>query len=378
MDKYQNVAIVIHPLLEWGGAEQTLRVFISMFDRVTVYTSYTQHSYLEENFPGLNVKSSIPFRGDFIKSIRGELTPLQPLLYKMIKPSGYDLVIVISDGFEKLIRLPGGTRIINYILTPPRFLWMSGGGSKREGGRPTFMIYDKLLKSPLSALWKRWDRSGARRYTENISISNEVRNRVEGIYGLKSEVIYPPVEVSEVTPNHGVREDFFLFLNRIEEYKGIKVAIDAAIKGKVKLKVAGKGSKLDEMIRYVEQNQAQQYVEFLGFVSEDDKYRLLGTCQALLYPVYKEDFGIVPVEASAAGTPVIAFASGGALETVVDGETGYLFKQYTADSLLGAISRFKEEAGSISSAECRKHAGSFSIEVFKDRFSGYLDGSEKR
>jgi glycosyltransferase involved in cell wall biosynthesis len=155
-----------------------------------------------------------------------------------------------------------------------------------------------------------------------------------------------------------------LYLGRVEEYKGVELMIRAVAKSKKKLKVAGTGSALEDMKRLVKELNAEDNIEFLGYVEDSLKGELIYNCKGLIFPVRDEDFGIVPVEANAAGCPVLAYKGGGVLETIVDGKTGLFFSEYTVESLSKALDEWDEYH--FDAEDCLNQSQKFSFEVFQN------------
>ena len=371
----RSIALVVHPLHTAGGAERHLQAMWMKYDYpgVRVFTAWYKQELVDQLFPGREdrIRTSflqkLPLIGKF-----PELTPLYPYIYGFFDLSDYDLVIALSDGFEKSVRFKDSSKAILYILTPPRFLWLDSR-SETAKRRWTYKLYNWFLSPILHPYWRWIDKKSANQYGHVLVISKEIQKRVKKFYGMDSEVLYPPVDIQHLKYNQdkNKREDWYLYLSRIVKYKGVDQAIKACVKGGYKFKIAGTGADYDEMVELVERLGAQDQVEFLGYVSDEEKADLYTRCKALLYPVYDEDFGIVPVEANASGTPVIAYKNGGVKETIIDGKTGLLYEDYTVDGLLNAIREFEKR--SWSSQVCRRQAEKFSREEFERKLLEIVD-----
>ncbi len=374
--EYKNVAIIIHPLHTWGGAEYNLDVMARLFNNPTVYTAWYNDTFVQEHLNRYKIRSSFLQRLPFKKKLYKYLIPFLPSAYRSLDLNGHDLVIVVSDGFEKFIKKPVNVDLIHYILTPARFLWMNNGSYSSNNA--LYLFYKRFLSKFMTNSWQRQDKQYAKQADRTLAISKAVQKRVAKYYGLDSVVVYPPVESYKMKYNRSVenREDWFLYLGRVESYKGVDIAIQACVETGSKLKVAGTGSELDQMKELVKDLHAKHLIGFLGFVSEKMKRELLYKCRALIYPVMDEDFGIVPVEANASGCPVIAYKSGGVEETVVDGRTGIFFDRRNVEDLAKALSKY--DAKAFSAEECRKRSLEFSREAFENKIRNEINGLIKR
>ena len=181
---------------------------------------------------------------------------------------------------------------------------------------------------------EKWDRQTAEQVDHFVAISQTVANRIKKIYQRESDIIYPPVNCSFYQPGKS-DGDYFLIVSRLNAYKRIDLAVEVFNQLGLPLKIIGQGPDAGRLKRLAKDN-----IEFLGKLPDDEVAKSLAECRALIFPG-EEDFGIVPVEAMSAGRPVVAFASGGAKETVIDGQTGLFFEEATAKSLTQALKRFQ-------------------------------------
>jgi glycosyltransferase involved in cell wall biosynthesis len=362
----EKIALVVHPLVLWGGGEYYLRVLSDLLPTAPIYTAWYNPSFVNNHFPDRRIMASHLQKLPLKKRFSRELIPLLPKAYKKFDFSGFKLVIVVSDAFEKNLTIANNTKVWLHILTPPRFLWLENRASQASK-RITYRLYKSLFEHKLHQKWQKIDIEATRRADFITSISNTVAQRVKRFYNLDSEVLYPPVELYNHNQNTKPlpREDWFLYFGRIEAYKGIELAIRACIRLKKKLKVAGTGSDAERLKTIANEMNGSNYIQFIGFVSEEEKWDLYRRCKALIYPVKDEDFGIVPVEANSAGTPVIAYAGGGAIETIMDGETGFLFRDYSVDALCKKMTAIKSM--SIDKEVCRNQAQLFSRDIFEGK-----------
>lgn len=362
-----KVAIVTDQLNRWGGAEYMVSVVAGVFPDAPIYTSVADKDFVENNFANRTIKKSFIQILPFKKRFRDEYIPLYPLAFKLFNLKKYDVVISISAAFAKFVRTSSRTRHIFICLTPPRFLWSPDTRSKSQENKLTYRIYKSLFEKRMHERLRKKDIAAASRADKVVSISQEVAKRVKKHYKIDSEVIYPPVEVSEIEPNNDikVRGDCFLYFGRVETYKGVELAIRACIAAEKKIIIAGTGSDMKRMQNLVRQEKAGELIQFEGFVTEAKKISLFQKSRALIYPVKDEDFGIVPVEANAAGCPVIAYRGGGVVETMSESNprTAVFFDKYDVESLESILRNFGRYK--ILPQNCRKQANNFAREIFE-------------
>jgi len=222
----------------------------------------------------------------------------------------------------------------------------------------------------LTSLLRRWDLNSNKKVDLFIANSKNIGNRIKKIYNRNSEVIYPPVETDKFFITNKIN-NYFLVVSRLNAYKRLDIVIEAFNKLKLPLRIIGVGP----YRRYLE-SKAEPNVEFLGKVNEELLIRNYAYCQALIFPG-EEDFGIVPLEAQASGRPVIAYAKGGALETVIDGITGIFFKEQTADSLISAIKHFEKIKNNFDPKKIMENAMRFDKGMFQERIKSFINSKYK-
>jgi len=260
------------------------------------------------------------------------LLPLYAYTFEHMDLSGYDLVLSVTSAFAHGVHTSPHAAHICYCLTPARFLWDYDAYVARENlGRAVRVVLPLLIRS-----LRRWDRQVAERVTEFVGISKVVQQRILQVYGRDAEVIYPPTDVQRFRPSLQ-HADYFLIMSRLVPYKRIDLAVQALSRLGLPLVVIGEGRDRPAL-----EAMAAPNVRFLGWVDDAAAGLYMAGCRALIFPG-EEDFGIAPVEAQAAGRPVIAYAGGGALETIVEGVTGLFFREQTPESLADAITRFRDQ-----------------------------------
>lgn len=374
-----KVAIVHDYLKEYGGAERVVETLLEVWPNAPVYTTVFlpefagPHRLRVEKW---NIKTSflqnIPFKAKLISLFRF----IAPLVFYSMDLSGFDVVITSTAGTytsPNFVRIGKKTLLINYCHTPPRYLYgyPVANDWKNNMFRRTLLILGQIPMYFLRIL----DKMAAQVPNFVIANSKEVAGRIKRFYGRDAIVIYPPVEIPKLE-NGLKKENYYLIGGRVSRHKGHDIAIKAFTKLGYKLKVFGgtfASYGLDQFKAGAGDN-----IEFLGEVSEAEKWNLMKHAKAFVFPSEQEDFGIAPVEAMASGTPVIALGQAGPLETVIDGKTGLFFKERTVESLIKAVNRFNDLGRrSITAQNCINQAKKFSKERFKKEMLQFVDAQVK-
>lgn len=345
-----RVAITADWLNSYGGGERVLMQLRRMFPDAPVYTTVYNPEALPASVRDWDIRTSFLQRIPFAKKRHQPFLPLMPMAFEQFDMSEYDLVITTNSACAKgVITRPGALNIC-YCYTPCRYIWDLYHDYTRD-------LRGRGLFAPVAHWLRVWDRLSADRVDHFIGISHEVAARIRRHYRREPEVIYPPVDVDRIRPNGRPPEDFYLVVARLVPYKRIDLAVQAATRLGRRLIVVGDGSARRRL-----ESLAGPTVEFLGRQSDERVADLMSRCRAFLFPGW-EDFGIAPVEAQAAGRPVIAYGRGGAAETVVDGATGVLFEEQTAEAVVEAMLR--ADRISFDPAVCRRNAERFGNGVFR-------------
>ena len=375
-----KVAVVTDPLYKRGGAEDHVRGILAAFPKAELFTAYYDPKFTDDYYPHVKVHHSFM---QYLPGVRGVMHYVyllfHPWAYQSFRFDKFDVVVSISISFGKFVKTKNIPHV-NICMSPPKFFWGKEGRTLKDKNKFKgfnkfmFSFYSFFMDTFLERIWQKWDLEAARRCTKMIATSNVVKERIKKIYGIDADVIYPPVDTKPLEKIKKVnrKENWFLYSGRVETYKGVKLAIEACVKAGVPLKVVGKGDDLDGMQQLVQKLNAKGYVKFLGYVSDEEKFDLMSRAQALLFPVRHEDFGIVPVEANASGTPVIAFKEGGVLETISENnpKTGIFFEKYSSDELAKILKKFK--ATDFDPDNCRKQANNFAPEIFVYKLQNYV------
>ena len=356
-----RVALVHDWLNQMGGAENVLKVLAEMFPRAPIYTSIYAPQRVAPFFRSLDIRVSWMNRLPGVASHHLWYLPFYPLAFESFDLSEYDLVISNKSAFAHSVITPPQTVHISYCLTPTRFLWQYHAYRRREGiGR----VANALLQ-PILTWQRQFDRLAADRVDHFVAISREVQARIRKFYRRDSTVIHPPVDTQRFVPTSDPPQDYYLVVSRLIPYKRVDLAVAACTRLGVPLIVVGDGRDRKALERM-----AGPTVQFLGWVEEDTLVRLMQRARAFIFPGL-EDFGIAPVEAMACGRPVIAYAGGGALDTVVPGETGEFFYQQTPEALAAVLQDF--DPGRYDPLACRARAEMFDTRLFRARFRAFVD-----
>ena len=353
-----KTALLHYWLTNMRGGEKVLAALGEMFPKSEVYTHALGKGMRDEGretkWRGHEVRESFIAHLPFGRKWPQAYLPLMPFANRRFNLDGYDLIISSESGPIKGICKPMGARHICYCHTPMRYVWdmydeyyaMAG-----LGGKIAMKLFTPYMRYE--------DMKSADSVDAFVANSQFVADRIKRIYGRDAAVVHPPVDVDFFAGTYE-KGDYYFLAGQLIGYKRPDLAIAACVKTGRKIVVIGNGNQRATLEK---QYAANPLVTFLGRVSDDELKATYGGAKALLFPGL-EDFGIVPVEAQAAGTPVIAYGRGGALETVRVGETGLFFPEQTVESLNAAIESF--EARSWSSDACRANATNFTLQAFKD------------
>lgn len=357
-----KIALVHDWLNQIGGAEDVLEALKRNFPASPLYTSIYADSLMPAHYQGWDIRPLWLDRLPAIHRRHQAYLPVYPFGWQSLKLDSYDVILSNKSGFCHGLRISPEALHICYCLTPTRYLWQLENYLAGEdiGGAATALL------RPFVPLLQRWDYAAAQRVSHFIAISSAIKERISRFYGRESDVIFPPVDTArfESAATDQI-EDYFLIVSRLIPYKRIDIAVQAATELGVKLKIAGAGRDSQRL-----QALAGKGVEFLGYVPDPDLPRLMAGCRALIFPGL-EDFGITPLQAQAAGRPVIAYGGGGALDTVIPGVTGEHFPEMAADGLKAVWRRFDERL--YNPEAIRQHARNFDVSVFDARIKAFVE-----
>lgn len=332
------------------GGERVLEILCEGFPSAPIYTLIHNRRAISSTI------NSHPVHTSWLQHLPGipryyrHLLPFFPSAMEHFKPVPADLLISTSHCVAKNIRPRPPAAHLCYCFTPMRYAWLF---QDEYLGRRSLK---RLLARPVLAWLRSHDRATAAHVTRFVAISRHVQKRIQDFYGLNADVVYPPVELDRWTPDLRPPDSYDLAASALVPYKRLDIAVRAYTRLNRRLKIVGVGSERPAL-----QRMAGPSVEFLGWRSDEELLELYRRCHCLVFPG-EEDFGIVPLEAQACGRPVVAYARGGALETVVDGVSGVFFHQQTVDALIDAVQMCGKrpwDSGSI-----RQHAEQFGVPAF--------------
>ena len=356
-----KVALVYDRVNKWGGAERVLLVLHEMFPQAPLYTAVYDANCAPwaKVFPA--VISTFLQKFPLAKSSH-ELYPwLTPLAFETLRFDDYDLVISVTSADAKGIITKPSTFHLCYCLTPTRYLW-----SHEQLYKKTLDPAAEFISRPVFNYLKSWDKISAHRPDAYVAISQTVQSRISKYYGLSSEIVYPPVDVyafSQPSPAPNLK-DFFLYVGRLVAYKQAQLLIETFNDLKLPLAIIGTGHLEDKLKRMAAPN-----IHFLGHLDQTELVAYYQHARAVLF-IHEEDFGLVPVEAHAAGTPVIGLNRGGAAETIIHNQTGILLDSDAPEVIKNAILNF--DPTQFDKGFIKSHAQKFTKDRFKKEFTGTL------
>lgn len=349
-----RVALVHDWLLTMGGAERVLEAVASLYPDAPIYSLIADPAALSAPLAQRTHHQSMIARLPMARRWYNRYLPLMPWAVEHLDLRAYDLVLSDCSAVAKGVRVAPGAVHVSYIHSPMRYLWDLYPEYRRQAGPAT-----RLVMAATFPRLRRWDRAAAQRPTVLLANSHAVQARIHAHYGRKSRVLFPPVAVERFNP-HRPRGNYFLVLSRLVAYKRFDLAVAAANQLQVPLVVAGDGPERPRLERL-----AGPTVTFVGRPSDQAAARLLEEARALVLPG-EEDFGIVMAEALAAGTPVVAYGAGGALDIVTPEETGWLFYEQTPEALTEAMARVSQQV--FAPDRLRRQAERFAPRRFLDQY----------
>jgi len=360
----RKVAIIHYWLVNMRGGERVLEALCELYPQADIYTHVLDRRAISSKLQRRRIRTTFINRLPWAIKFYQLYLPLMPLALEKLDLTGYDLVISSESGPAKGVIAAPDSLHVCYCHSPMRYLWDMHGDYLRSAGLPVRLLF------PLLAHYLRiWDRHSATGVDKFIANSAFVAKRIRKYYRREAEVIHPPVVVDEFYISEQL-DDYYLLLGQLVRYKRADLAVEAFNRLDKPLLVVGEGEMLSKLKAMANGN-----IRFLGKQPFEQIKYYLAHCQALIFPGV-EDFGIVPVEAMASGRPVIAFAAGGALETVRDNETGLFFTEQTPESLIEAVERFERSRARFHPAIIRRHAEGFSREIFKRLIVEFIDSNQ--
>ncbi len=361
-----KIAIVHDFLREYGGAERVVEVMHDMWPEAPVYTSFVDWKRLGVHATRLkswDIRPSWVQHNWLVRTFHSPLRFLAPHIWSSFDLSEYDVVISSSGWFMcRGVKVAKPAVHICYIHHPPRNLYGYATGGLWQRYWPV-----RAYTAIINFFQRHYDYETAQKVDYFVANSKETARRVKKFYRRDSTVIYPPVTAENSRGQKKQKKEYFLSVGRLMWAKRIDLIIEAANKLQLPLKIVGRGPE-EANLRAL----AGPTVEFCGAVSDSELSQLYAGARATIFAALDEDFGIVPVESQAYGTPVIALAQGGVLETVVDEKTGVFFDTPTEDSLLKAIKKFMDIKKDWS-RDCVAQSKKFGAQLFKRELKKFVE-----
>jgi glycosyltransferase involved in cell wall biosynthesis len=355
-----RVALIHYWLVKMRGGEKVLESLCRMYPQADIYVNVLDTEKISELIASHRIETtfinSLPFASKFYKNY----LPLMPIALEHLDLRGYDLIISSESGPAKGVIVPPEAMHICYCHSPMRYIWNMYHDYRQRVG-----LFKQMFMPPLAHYIRMWDSITATRVHHFVANSFGVSRRIEAYYGRKSDVIYPPVDVSSFQPAPASEVgDHYLMVGELVPYKRPDLAIEAFNLTGKKLIVIGEGE-MERRLRMV----SSPNITFLGRQPFDVLRQHYARCKAVIFPG-EEDFGIVPVEALASGRPVVAFGKGGATETIEEGRSGVFFREQTVKSLIDAIERLDNI--DIDPVDLVQRASQFNIDRFERNFGHYV------
>ncbi|KIP87243.1 glycosyl transferase [Stenotrophomonas maltophilia] len=364
-----KVAIIHYWFVTWRGGEKVIEQLLRLYPDADVFTHVATPDIERNHLAGHQVKRTFISRLPFAGKLYQKYLPIMPFALEQLDLSAYDLVVSSESGPAKNVITHPDALHVCYCHSPMRYVWDMYHLYLADAGRLT-----RLLMRPLMHYLRLADSVSASRVDHFVANSAFIARRIDKCYRREAKVIHPPVDLDSFELRTD-KEDYYLLLGQLTAYKKADLVMDAFLRNGKRLIIIGEGEQLDAM-----RAKATDKVMVLGRQPFSALKAHLGSSKALIFPGV-EDFGIVPLEAMASGTPVIAFAKGGALETVIESDdaasaTGLFFHEQSIDAINDAVDRFECLPQPISPQACRAQAEKFGPLRFREDFSAFIQ--EKR
>jgi len=368
MQGSMKVAIVHYWLVNMRGGEKVIEALLEMFPDADIYTHVYNPKAISNLINRHNIITSRINRFPFAKRLYQFYMPLMPRALMDFDLQKYDLVISSESGPAKGVVPNPNAFHLCFCHSPMRYLW----DMYHEYFRGTGFFVRFFMKRLIPSL-RVWDISSANMVDRFVANSHYVAKRIRRIYNRDAEVVSVPVNVEKYFSTERKPADYYLFFGQVTGYKRADLAMEACLKSGRKLVVAGDGARKKMRKKYSKSG----LIRFAGRVSDEEAATLLSEARALLFPGI-EDLGLVPIEANAAGCPVIAFREGGALDTVKEKVTGIFFDEQTPESLIAAMDCFEESEAHFRNREpFQNHVQQFSKAAFIGRIRKTLEKKER-
>ncbi len=381
-----KIAIIHDWLTGMRGGEKCLEVFCRLYPQADLFTLIHLPGKVSSVIESRKIHTSFLQSFPSIETKYRHYLPLMPFAIERLKLKGYDLILSSSHCVAKGVLPEKGSLHISYCYTPMRYIWdQYDQYFNLESSGALTSTAMKLIAPSL----RRWDVRSSRRVDEFIAISRHVQKRIKKYYDRESSVIYPPVDSKFYSPTEERPQDFFLIVSAFAPYKRVDLAVEAFNQLGYPLVIVGEGQRAKELRKFASPN-----IRFTGWLSDEEIRSYYARCRAFVF-CGEEDFGITPLEAQAMGRPVIGFAKGGILETVVPDRatwkaetgiaeamtahpTGVFFYEQTPEALLAAVKHFETIEKRFEPESIRNHAVQFDLDVFSDRIQHFIEACYRK
>ena len=358
----RKVALVHDWLNGMRGGEKCLEVLCELFPEADLYTLIHEKGTLSAKIEAMSIRTSFVQSMPFgLKKYRHYL-PLFPFAIEQFDFSGYDLIVSSSHCVAKGVRHDDSVFHISYVHAPMRYVWDQFDTYFRQP-RTSWPV--RIGAELMRPYLQRWDRNTAKRVDTFLCNSHHIRRKILDYYNRESQVVYPPVELSHFRPG-GAKDNFYLVVGAFAPNKSVDLAVEAFNRLKLPLKIVGSGQD-EEYCRSI----AGDSIEFLGALSSEKLLELYQQARALVFPG-EDDFGITALEAQSCNTPVIAFASGGAMETVTE-QTGLFFAEQKVEALCEAVEKMERTWKNYDPEAFHQQTSRFGREQYKKQMAHAIE-----
>lgn len=350
-----KVAIVHYWLVTMRGGEKVLEELCKLYPKADIYTNVYNPNKISDVIKSHKIYTTKINKYPFSKKMYQMYMPFMPNALMQLDLTDYDLIISSESGPAKSVCPSPNAFHLCYCHTPMRYIWdMYYEYSKNS------VFFIRFFMKKIAPKLRIWDITSANLVDRFVANSSFVAARIQRYYNRNADVIFPPCDIQKYIENPRNPQDFYLFFGQLVGYKRADLAVDACIKSKRKIVVVGDG-KSKKAKKYIKSG----YVKFTGRINDNEIKDYLSKAKALLFPGI-EDFGIIPVEANAAGCPVLAYKKGGALDSVKENITGLFFEEQTTESLIKCIEKFEQNQNNFNNRQAfTEHVQQFSPTEFK-------------
>lgn len=359
MKSESRIAFVIDALPSLGGGEKVLFTALEAFPHAELFTLvYNKNVFANTPIANRNIRTSLIDRLPFAHKHHRLFLPLMPFAIEQFDLREYETIVCFSYAVAHGVQSSNGARHVSYTYTPMRYAWteLNINGTRTHKN----LIIDQFMRT-----FRKWDKRAASRVHQFATISRAVSRRIADAYQREATVIYPPVEVDRFKPARK-RDDFYITVTRLVAHKRVDILVQAFSRLNLPLIIIGEGPELPHL-----KDMAKPNIQFLGYQSDKKVAEMLGKARGYVCAT-EEDFGIAIVEAQSAGCPVITFGKGGAVETVIDGETGTFFPEQSPESLIDGLQRFEQNYSNFHIPGLIQNSHRFDKNLFILKFKEFI------